>query len=408
MLSGLDFGTNSSEKIHIDKKGWSDERKRLFETKLGALLKNPNFLLLHVPEEKGTKMKIIQPSSDPYHRHRIIEGVNEGETTPRTWYALSHLWGITKADPHVWDNITQLVEDEYGQPVQPVSMRPEKRNTLLKLLEAYPNSYWWIDVLCARHDTPLDIMGDIYACCTECIALLDIDPEVIPEFHSVVDDATSLTMGDPQLCNIFGSLIDCKWWKRVWTWQEMALPRTILLMAENATQVSEKHMMNLDCLPGYLPIVFHGLYAVLTDFFYQQGLTHPLSFYVDLPNAFAIHGEVLFTRGTNSWRISADGLYALFLSFKQSSRQCMEPVDYVYGILGILRLDIPRMNDHHQVWKLFLSKLDTLMIDLNCTKWKISNDAHQVDLLAVENMADVYKDLLTLSDSEKLRMLQGM
>ncbi|CDS13145.1 hypothetical protein LRAMOSA05323 [Lichtheimia ramosa] len=156
-----------------------NERKEFFEKGLGALLADRYFLLLYVPDN-GAKMQVIRPASDTYHRKRIIKRINEAKCIPSFYYALSHLWGISKSNRHWWNEIGEYVDDEQGQPMEPVSMRPEKRDTLLSMLEDHPDSYWWIDVLCARTDTPLGIMGDIYACCLECVAMIDCDPSVIP------------------------------------------------------------------------------------------------------------------------------------------------------------------------------------------------------------------------------------
>ncbi|CDH58050.1 predicted protein [Lichtheimia corymbifera JMRC:FSU:9682] len=117
----------------------------------------------------------------------MIRRINEAKRIPSFYYALSHLWGLSENNRHYWNDISEHVDDENGQPVHPVSMRPEKRDALLTMLKDHPDSYWWIDVLCARTDTPLDIMGDIYACCLECIAVIDCEPRLIPELHATMD-----------------------------------------------------------------------------------------------------------------------------------------------------------------------------------------------------------------------------
>lgn len=76
----------------------------------------------------------------------------------------------------------------------------------------------------------------------------------------------------------------------------------------------------------------------------------------------------------------------------------MDPVDYVYGMLGIFQIKMPRLKDPNAVWKLFLSKFQDHVNEnwsqsLPITKG-ISRRARRVDLLKVENMADVYKDFL--------------
>ena len=248
-----------------------DHFKQRFETGLSALLVNPYFLLLYVPEN-GAKMQIIQPAEDSYHRERMVKRINEAKGIPSFYYALSHLWKISKDDPHLWENIGEYVNDINEQPAEPVSMRPEKRDTLLGLLKDHPDSYWWIDVLCARTDTPLDIMGDIYRCCLECIAMIDCEPSLLSKLRTEPNkrkelfdfdwiDATVEPSSEdllyynqiyekyPELIHHLAKLQQSEWWNRVWTWQEMALPfGDVRLMAETGVQQLECYTITVDDL----------------------------------------------------------------------------------------------------------------------------------------------------------------
>lgn len=56
------------------------------------------------------------------------------------------------------------------------------------------------------------------------------------------------------------------------------------------------------------------------------------------------------------FNISPRDLSRVFHALAQSPRQCMDPVDYVYGVLGIFQLDILRKTDPNEVWQLFLSE----------------------------------------------------
>lgn len=96
-------------------------------------------------------------------------------------------------------------------------------------------------------------------------------------------------------------------------------------------------------------------------------------------------------------------------SLGNSSRCCTDPVDYFYGVLGIFRFNIPRMKDPNAVWQSFLCKIQDYLHpgrkrDTPTYKTtEISYRAHQVDLLKVRNMADVYRDFL-LTESTYLKM----
>lgn len=101
-------------------------------------------------------------------------------------------------------------------------------------------------------------------------------------------------------------------------------------------------------------------------------------------------------------------------AFSVSTRRCTDPVDYVYGVLGIFQFKIPRKTDPHEVWQLSLHELEDYLKDMENDYVKvpwfnndritgISDQARQVDLLKAEKMADVYTGLLareSLSDDE--------
>ncbi|CDH56134.1 predicted protein [Lichtheimia corymbifera JMRC:FSU:9682] len=76
-----------------------------------------------------------------------------------------------------------------------------------------------------------------------------------------------------------------------------------------------------------------------------------------------------------------------------STRQCMDPADYVYGVLGLLQIKIPRMTDPNAVWQRFLSELDK-MKTLYPNIRRINRRAYSFDLQQANNMRDVYFDLL--------------
>lgn len=98
-------------------------------------------------------------------------------------------------------------------------------------------------------------------------------------------------------------------------------------------------------------------------------------------------------------------LLELFESFAASPRQCMDPVDYVYGVLGIFQFDIPRMDDSDQVWQFFMKALEHYLADPKRVKISdayeealvsvfTGNQAHECSLVNATNMGDVYQCLL--------------
>lgn len=80
--------------------------------------------------------------------------------------------------------------------------------------------------------------------------------------------------------------------------------------------------------------------------------------------------------------VEALAIRSMVKTFGVSNRRCMDPADYVYGVLGVLRMYVPRKTDPDEVWKLFLERLSSYI--------SISNHAKRFDLATARNMADVY------------------
>ncbi|CDS06557.1 hypothetical protein LRAMOSA09085 [Lichtheimia ramosa] len=324
----------------------------------------------------------------------MIKRINEAKGLPSFYYALSHLWGLSDTNRYLWHEIGDYVDDEQGQPAAPVPMRPEKRNTLLSMLKDHPDSYWWIDVLCARTDTPLDIMGDIYACCLECVVMIDCEPDLIPQLNAIMTDSVDQSLSGTQqdykklrqLMNVVAKLMQCTWWTRVWTWQEMALPfGELRFMAETGTHRPISNTITLQKLMQ--------VKDKTTSIRFEHGaIGESMTAFTMFDLALI---EIRSARQSNKHRImgrSEIGLKYLIMSLHHSRRQCMDPVDYVYGVLGMLRIKIPRMKDPKAVWQRFLTELDNCMEKRK--ERRLIDHVHQVDLLQANHISDVYSKLL--------------
>lgn len=104
----------------------------------------------------------------------------------------------------------------------------------------------------------------------------------------------------------------------------------------------------------------------------------------------------------------------LMTSLAGSRRRCMDPVDYVYGVLGMFQFKIPRMSDPNAVWQRFLSELEKYTepmmndkFELEGHKYKLTafdDRAYLKDLREAKDMSDVYTYVCTMkadySDSE--------
>lgn len=232
----------STEKIEI-KQQWT----------LGEIFRHPYIRFLYVPHaNEQRKMTLFTPSK--HQQTSFLE---------QDFYALSHLWD-TKPNEHLWD-VSDLIIDEEGIAVEPIPMRPEKRETLLSLLKANPG-YWWIDVLCSRSDTPPAIMSGVYRRCKKCFAMIDCPPEDIEYFtpdrkdqldHALHDDhvenepaaTTQNLIKEAWQC---GRSIDAsRWFRRVWTLQEAILPSCVVLLSERSGTYADTCTVVLDSLIYY-------------------------------------------------------------------------------------------------------------------------------------------------------------
>ncbi|KAJ8652918.1 hypothetical protein O0I10_011452 [Lichtheimia ornata] len=387
--------------------------KEFFEKGLGALFDDEHFLLLYVPDN-GDKMQIVQPASNLFHRRRMIKRINEAKHIPSFYYALSHLWGLTENDRYHWNDIHEYVNDEQGQPVKPVSMRPEKRDTLLAMLRDHPDSYWWIDVLCARTDTPLDIMGDIYSCCLECIAMIDCEPNVISEIRTISGTAEEaleelydsreggyLKYKDvkqtqaPQLFGYLYIFMQSQWWKRVWTWQEMALPvGDVRFMAETATHQSQNSTVTLNQLLGipYIRMAYLLKEEVPLTPVHESEMKI-MRKVVSAVKEYLSGIEDARRAGKGRFRSNWGSFYHMIYSLSDSTRRCYDPCDYVYGVLGMLQIKIPRMEDPNEVWRCLLNELDRHPVDITFAPVKCIDRADEIDLLKVRAIGEVYRKL---------------
>ncbi|KAI7887236.1 hypothetical protein K492DRAFT_173569 [Lichtheimia hyalospora FSU 10163] len=89
----------------------------------------------------------------------------------------------------------------------------------------------------------------------------------------------------------------------------------------------------------------------------------------------------------------------------------MDPVDYVYGVLGMFNIKIPRMTEPKAVWQRFLSELENYM-DMAGLKNKlihvagnssakiigINEPIYKIDLQKVECIGDVYNGFLDINE----------
>ncbi|KAJ8652743.1 hypothetical protein O0I10_011625 [Lichtheimia ornata] len=368
----------SNEKIEF-KQQWT----------LGEIFRHPDIRFLYVPSaNEQRKMTLFTPSK--HQQTSFLE---------QNFYTLSHLWD-TKPGENLWD-VSDFIIDEEGITVEPIPMRPEKRETLLSLLKANPG-YWWIDVLCSRSDTPPVIMSGVYRRCKKCFAMIDCPAEDIEYFtpdrknqldHALhgeqVEKEPAVTTSQHLIKEAWqhGRNIDAsRWFKRVWTLQEALLPSCVVLLSEISDTYDDTSTVLLESL-----IYYHFQMRKL-----QLGdmlLNTPL----------VVKDEV---RSNASLGGHLEPLVIFFNHLRSSKRSCYLAVDYVYGILGILGVDVPRQDNPDVVWKHFLAYLDHVVYETyggndmsfhDYSKIDVSEKARQFVLSEADNLGQVFDNVLQVN-----------
>lgn len=116
-------------------------------------------------------------------------------------------------------------------------------------------------------------------------------------------------------------------------------------------------------------------------------------------------GEIEQARDFNKKRMlkmEAIDFYKLVKSLGYSMRECMDPADFVYGVLGMLQIKMPRLSNPKEVWARFLHELEIYMETNNLFKHGerrkvyINSSIYDFDICEAECMSEVYNRLLEL------------
>jgi len=212
----------------------ADERKILWSpdykgenVAIAKIINHPGFSLIFV-DDNGN-MTLVSPQE---HQQKILE---------KGYKCISHFWGPS---PPKW-------EDHHVENVHwGVYVREEKREKLLQIFK-YHKGYFWMDVFCTNQEAEkkaLDIMGDIYSSCTECICLIDGVRSDINREYDINEYPQNFRVNNhleaKDYHDLYGVLYGCRWMTRVWTLQEAMLPREVYFTCESV-DISGIYMLNL-------------------------------------------------------------------------------------------------------------------------------------------------------------------
>jgi hypothetical protein len=297
----------------------------------------------------------------PFGDEKLQKDIQE-----KGYRCISHVWGTgDKTIDYVWKDhgIVGITWD--------VETRKEKRERLMQIFK-YHKGYFWMDNLCidqskGPEDKPLEIMGDIYAKCKECICMLDYKPidnerERIEELlENLTEERAANFPGkyeNSDISNHISNMTKCRWFKRMWTIQEAVLSPIMLFTSE----------MSDGC--DYAPID-----RSILDFSYKR--TKWMDKKHDAcPDIYATLESVFY----RIWYLSGS-METLMIVLQSISRECTNPLDYIHSVSGMFQLDIPkdstikniRSRMIFQLWKRGVYMMDKSGIE----KWGDSREVYE-------------------------------
>ena len=287
---------------------------------IAKIVNHEGFKLVSV-DELGN-MSLVSPQKDPELQKKILQ---EG------YRCISHMWGDwsnSKWEDHRVDGV------EYG-----VYVREEKRKKLLQLFRYY-KGYWWMDVLCTNQEAKkkvLNIMGDIYKNCTECICLIDGDVgEYVPDYdinsypHSL---RVKNELEGKDYHDLYHVLCRCKWITRVWTLQEVMLPSAVYFTKEKP-DLSGIYRLDLDDIRTDLACLEK------TEFGAANYLSSSFKLLLSIPEA--------------KWVEKLEKMHKIAFS---RDRSCSRKEDYYYGVSGLFNISIPNDKTAEEAMLYFLKGL---------------------------------------------------
>ncbi|KAJ3075485.1 hypothetical protein HDU98_007983 [Podochytrium sp. JEL0797] len=242
---------------------------------LKDLLKSPHFWLVH-SDGKGA-LQLVKPSTNAKLRD-LIASVG--------YRCVSHVWGDARG---TWSSHGVKSFDGISAIPWKVKMLEGKRSRILNLLHSSGAGYWWCDVFCqdqsSNNPEQFQIMGKVYSCCEECVALIDVRAEAIQKLKSNMSSLTPMLRylalrtredlsegitgshrGDLSLIEMLSGIaasmpndsdwkellktaacrhgseadfthgltavLESSWFQRVWTLQEAVCPRKVVLISD--------------------------------------------------------------------------------------------------------------------------------------------------------------------------------
>jgi hypothetical protein len=271
------------------------------------LFSHPGFRLIFVGDDN---MSLITPLD---HQEDVIE---------KGYRCISHYWGPC---PPKWED--HPIKGVHWS----VHVREEKRERLLQVFNHH-KGYFWMDVFCTNQEDvnkPLDVMGDIYKNCVECVCLLDYEcklgvygteKDVFVQLNKDGEIMYDEDDYNPVISSYLSAISSSKWFTRLWTWQESVLPPNVVFCSE------------LSGVYKYTPIGRELIPHVgLKSNRYSYDRYGPVE-------------QVLLRLLNTFWSEKKDTL-SVMREVLECRRFCTNEEDNIYSICGLLRMQIsPNLN----------------------------------------------------------------
>ncbi|KAI9311553.1 hypothetical protein BX666DRAFT_2031991 [Dichotomocladium elegans] len=370
-----------------------------------SLYENPDFSLIQVKKENkySVSMRIVIPAHDRKVKKEIEE---------KGYYALSHVWG-KQSDWVLWEDHSIIGTDGYPATVFIREEKKRAILELLHTYDGYwwidlfcsgsatpPVIMGDVYRLCKRCFALADVPSSTL------MVVKDMSKRLNPimmhdNFAQMYKERIDGKLGRRDLSwqeildDLFGGWYDytdrhdvimladflgCRWFNSVWTLQEFVLPCELEFISESGSSV---HKLNrsaitpiaraliriMESVLGYYMVKKFPDYTLEMGYFgftWQQhqyarktpglsrcyfDLTRLTSYQLyKLLGGFVL-GEckvdILTLRYVSP---EYDILTLLLAHLARLPRTCSDPCDYIYGVVGLLDMDIPRVDDHRQVW----------------------------------------------------------
>lgn len=308
---------------------------------MDTLFNHPGFRLIFIDDNGNMSLE------GPFDKSR--ENVLDNG-----YRCISHVWKTGDGKDYVWKdhgitNVTWKVE-----------IRKEKHERLLQIFNHH-KGYFWMDVFCTNQDDdnkPLDVMGDIYRNCMECICLFDTicrvdgftsERDVLTSLAKDVRERTKVAKDFYEKHKRYGkefsggrvnylkNLSECDWFNRVWTWQEAVLPPKLFFCSEQAgeyrydpfDQEFLKELFPYKSLEAGFTAIIGGNMSVINEMDQlkeqDENLFKILKYLTPITDIGRKHS-----------------IYNDVMTLHASERECTDEQDYVYGIMGILNIVVPK------------------------------------------------------------------